>query len=225
MQAIIDTIAKVKLSRGSHETRAQGMCVMEVVAFVAGEWHSDRPDCACPVITQVAIYANDRYLPEIEQELTRRVLLLAGSVADREVTQQRLYTVLNYVLRDAMVNGVVPPAAKEIFASLPELTGPEQLPELQRVRDILVASGKTRLMLYVQPMRDICSTVRHNTADCAAIAAMRLLNLANAKPNMLALLDQLLAIGATQPATPTPAMKMRIGMLAADADTALAVCD
>lgn len=35
------------------------LCVMSLVALMAGERHSDRPDCACPVITAYAIKLND----------------------------------------------------------------------------------------------------------------------------------------------------------------------
>jgi hypothetical protein len=38
------------LAKGAHEDH-EAMCVMEAVAFVAGEPWSDYPECACPVIS------------------------------------------------------------------------------------------------------------------------------------------------------------------------------
>lgn len=37
------------LSEGSHDDIERGMCVMEAVAYVAGEPWGDAPQCACPV--------------------------------------------------------------------------------------------------------------------------------------------------------------------------------
>jgi hypothetical protein len=42
------------LSHGSHDRREDGMCLMEAVAFLAGERHSDRPVCACPVLSRLS---------------------------------------------------------------------------------------------------------------------------------------------------------------------------
>lgn len=46
-------IAEISLSSGSHEPPNGEFqaCVMEAVAYVAGEMWADRPACACPVIT------------------------------------------------------------------------------------------------------------------------------------------------------------------------------
>ena len=50
---------KSPLSSGSHKTRDQGMCAMEMVAYLAGEQHSDRPECTCPVLALYTIDIND----------------------------------------------------------------------------------------------------------------------------------------------------------------------
>ena len=38
------------LSSGAHDGPEDGMCVMEMVSFLAGEEWSDTPTCASPVI-------------------------------------------------------------------------------------------------------------------------------------------------------------------------------
>lgn len=48
-------LEKVTLREGAHGSREEGMCVMEAVAWFAGEPHSDSPDCASPIITKFAI--------------------------------------------------------------------------------------------------------------------------------------------------------------------------
>ena len=52
-------LENIKLSKGAHTTAEEGMCIMEAVAFFAKEPHSDRPACACPVLTEYMINLND----------------------------------------------------------------------------------------------------------------------------------------------------------------------
>ena len=40
------------LKHGSHRTREEGMCLLEAVAWIAGEPHRDDPVCACPVLAE-----------------------------------------------------------------------------------------------------------------------------------------------------------------------------
>jgi hypothetical protein len=47
------------LDAGSHRPGAGAYCAMELVAYVAGEAHSARPDCACPVIAAYTMRLND----------------------------------------------------------------------------------------------------------------------------------------------------------------------
>ena len=55
-----DRLAQIQtLSEGGHTSIDEGMCVMEAVAYVAGEPWSDAPQCACPVITRFMVGWND----------------------------------------------------------------------------------------------------------------------------------------------------------------------
>lgn len=54
---------------GSHMTREKGMCIMEAVAYVAGEPHSDMPECACPVLSKLFQGLNDYSLDESRGKL------------------------------------------------------------------------------------------------------------------------------------------------------------
>src|SRR5689334_12351161 len=53
-------LESISIKNGSHNSRERGMCVMEAVAYIAGEPHSDHPKCACPIITCFMIRLNDR---------------------------------------------------------------------------------------------------------------------------------------------------------------------
>ena len=52
-------IEDIYIDTGGHTTPEEGMCLMEAVAYVAGETHSWRPQCACPVLTEYAANLND----------------------------------------------------------------------------------------------------------------------------------------------------------------------
>ena len=50
----------ITLSTGSHRTRDDGMCMMEAAAMLAGEPHTDRPECVDPVIAAFCRAWQDR---------------------------------------------------------------------------------------------------------------------------------------------------------------------
>ncbi|MEZ5421018.1 MAG: hypothetical protein R2708_27265, partial [Vicinamibacterales bacterium] len=78
------------LSAGGHHGPDDGMCVMEAVAFVAGEPWSDHPACACPVIGAFLRAWNDG-LPDDERDRLLRPLIprLINTRSTRAVEQRR----------------------------------------------------------------------------------------------------------------------------------------
>ena len=38
----------IRLDKGAHSTPQDGVCVNELTAWIAGERHSDHPECASP---------------------------------------------------------------------------------------------------------------------------------------------------------------------------------
>lgn len=63
-----NNLPPLKLSGGKHESIEQGTCFMELVAFMAGEPHSDHPKCACPLLTDFGIRINDHASDEDRQK-------------------------------------------------------------------------------------------------------------------------------------------------------------
>src|SRR4051794_41869424 len=58
-----------RLSAGRHVRAEQGRCAMEWVAHLAGEVHSDRPDCVSPVVGAFARSWNDALEETTRQRL------------------------------------------------------------------------------------------------------------------------------------------------------------
>ena len=87
-------------SRGSHSRRDEGMCIMEAVAYVAGEAHSDHPECACPVLTAFLINWNDSLKSDEERHrlLSQYVFRLPGTRADKTVERKRGMMALRWLV-------------------------------------------------------------------------------------------------------------------------------
>jgi hypothetical protein len=73
---------KYWLAGGSHETREEGMCAMEWVAYVAGEPHTDEPICVSPVLRRFAISLNDNWTDEQRQKLRPYLARCIGTAGD-----------------------------------------------------------------------------------------------------------------------------------------------
>ena len=90
------------LEVGKHEAD-HTFCVMEAVAYVAGERWSDHPGCASPVLTSFAMGLNDRLPTEQRQLLKPFVLRLVDTKASREVEQKRAFMAADWACRVALL--------------------------------------------------------------------------------------------------------------------------
>jgi NADH dehydrogenase/NADH:ubiquinone oxidoreductase subunit G len=75
-------LGDLRLAPGSHADRDQGVCLMEAVAWFAGERHSDAPACVSPYLRQFGIALNDRADDARRQLLVRFVPLVVGTAGD-----------------------------------------------------------------------------------------------------------------------------------------------
>ena len=91
----------ISLHSGSHIDRTNGLCVMEAAAWMAGEPHSDRPQCVCPVIGAFMRSWNDA-LPSNEDR-DRLLKPLAKTIlntnATREIELTRAMLCVNWYIR------------------------------------------------------------------------------------------------------------------------------
>jgi hypothetical protein len=92
-------LADLVLLKGRHDAREKGVCVMEAVAWLAGEQHTDHPACACPVIATFARRLNDTVDDADRQRLREFIPQLVGSKATREVEIRRGFVAADYVVR------------------------------------------------------------------------------------------------------------------------------
>jgi hypothetical protein len=92
-------LESLKLLSGAHNSAEQGMCVMEAVAFVAGEEHSDHPQCASEVIGSFLRTWNDCLDDEGRQKLKPYIPRLVGTKASKDIEQQRGWLAADWYIR------------------------------------------------------------------------------------------------------------------------------
>ena len=124
--ALLDTIT---LDVGAHETFERGHCAMEVVAWLAGEPHTDRPACVCPVIGEFVRSWNDG-LPDDDRNRLLKPLLprLAGTAASADVQDRRAFLQVDWAVRvfaPAWLRRAELHDDADSLANLPELSDAE----------------------------------------------------------------------------------------------------
>lgn len=94
-----ERLAKVATLRGGSHHEQDAMCVMEAVAYVAGEEWSDHPQCACPIITNAAIRLNDSINWDAQRDALLRPLipLLIGTRSTPAIEKKRVDLALSRV--------------------------------------------------------------------------------------------------------------------------------
>jgi len=96
----IEWLKGVTLQKGNHEDLAAGACAMEAVAYIAGEPHSDRPDCACPVLSSFLRRWNDG-LPDADRAMLKPyIILLIGTKARMAVQIRRSSLAFDWLARE-----------------------------------------------------------------------------------------------------------------------------
>ena len=226
MDAVTQQFSRFPLDTGSHRGSDGALCVMECVAYVAGVPHTDHPKCACPVITELATHVNDTGAADVRAALASRILRLAGSRGDDEVTARRASFLLDFVLRTLLPQGLSrfgdggQAALAQAFSALNPVSTPADL--------------KAAVELFAQIPEEMTFGTRHLTdgAEISERLERALVALADKKyavaaftvtdlfidigvdVDYLSLLDSLLDIGGTPALDISPDVASRISALA-----------
>lgn len=84
----LDDFGPLSLSQGSHTSPSDGMCIMEMVSYLAGEPWSDTPGCSAPTLSSYSRVINDKAPQYVRDQLQTRVLQLIGTAdPDAEVAR------------------------------------------------------------------------------------------------------------------------------------------
>jgi hypothetical protein len=87
-----------RLSAGRHARAEQGRCAMEWVAHLAGETHTDRPECVSPVVGAFARSWNDALEEAARQRLRPYLGRMIGTAADG-LDEARAWSCADWLVR------------------------------------------------------------------------------------------------------------------------------
>ena len=91
----------IDLEHGCHASRKDGVCVMEAAAWIAGEKHSDSPQCVSPIISAFLRSWNDA-LPDNEMRnrlLKPLVPFIINSRASKAIEDKRAFMAVDWGVR------------------------------------------------------------------------------------------------------------------------------
>lgn len=184
-------IDDVPLRAGAHATRDDGMCAMEMVAWLAGEPHSDEPGCACPVIGALVRACNDA-MSDLQRNRYLRPLVpvLVGTRATAAVERAR-----GLVVVDALVRSLLPLRLRR-ERRVAEAKLLEELPAIVRLEDARAALRAVDHFVVRQPaVQWVLQRVVEGTPApryvAGAVQVARGLNDAAAWTAMVALIERL----------------------------------
>jgi hypothetical protein len=80
----------IVLEKGKHALPEEGMCLLEAVAFIAGEDFTDAPKCASPVLAEFGRTLNDLLPDDARQQLIPLIPKLIGTVNPEQDQQDGL---------------------------------------------------------------------------------------------------------------------------------------
>ena len=125
-----------RLKSGSTEPNDDGaMCVMEAVAYVAGEPWSDHPECACPVLTAFMVAWNDGLPSDAERNRLLMPLIprLVGTRGSEAIEARRANMAADWFIRvqtPAWLRLAGLTKHADLLASFPEITDFSKCPPL-----------------------------------------------------------------------------------------------
>ena len=130
-----EKIKKLSLKAGAHSPDST-FCILEAVAFVAGEPWSDHPACACPVIGAFLRSWNDSLRTDAERNRLLKPLIpdLVGSKSTKAVEERRALLCADWLVRvhtPAWLRLAGLTAHADALEALPEITAFAQVPSIR----------------------------------------------------------------------------------------------
>jgi hypothetical protein len=151
----------LRLDTGSHRSFTEGVCAMEAVAWLAGEGHTDAPQCASPVLTGFTISLNDRWDDEQRQKLVPFLPRMVGTRGDGQ-DEARSYLALDWLIRSYT------PAWLDLAGLTAEAA---ELRALRRIVDLAAAEAAGPVVRTAQRKAAAARAAAWDAARAAARAA------------------------------------------------------
>jgi hypothetical protein len=149
----------LSLKHGSHSPDST-FCVMEAVAFVAGEKWSDAPECACPVISAFLRSWNDALPTDADRDrLLKSLIPRLVNTRNKKLETKRSLMAADWLVR------VHTPAWLRLAGLIKQAESLEQLPEIISTKQAPSIRGP------IEAVRDDASAARAAAGVAASDAA------------------------------------------------------
>lgn len=130
----LQKILSLSLKAGAHSPDST-FCVMEAVAFVAGESWSDHPECACPVISAFLRSWNDGLPSDAERDrLLKPLIPKLVNTKNKKLEERRSLMAADWLVRvhtPAWLRLAGLTSRAENLEQLPEIISMEQVPSIK----------------------------------------------------------------------------------------------
>jgi hypothetical protein len=155
----------ITLGVGAHGRREDGVCAMEAVAWIAGEPHSDSPQCASPAIAAFMRSWNDTLPNEDRDRLLKPYLVrLIGSRGTAAAEERRGWLAMDWLIR------TFAPAWLSLAHDLsPHAEALRNLPEI--ANSAAVALAKDPIAAAYSAADSAAYSAAYSAADWAAYSA------------------------------------------------------
>ena len=164
------------LKSGAHSDPDAGMCVMEAVAFIAGEPFSDHPQCASPIIGAFLRSWNDSLPDADRQQLKQYIPRLVGTRSTPEVEDARGWMCLDWLVRTytpawLRLAGLTEQATR--LTDLPEFRAGMDVPSIRPTIDAVREDARAAWAAAWDAARDAARAAARDAARDAAWAVAR----------------------------------------------------
>ena len=169
----------LELKAGGHAPGSGEMCVMEAVAFVAGESWSDHPACASKVIGAFMRSWNDSLDDTGRQLLKPYVTRLVGTAGDDALEARRAWMATDWLVRvqtPAWLRLAGLTEQAERLAALPELVGGDQVPSIKPALEAARSDAAAAWAAAWDAARDAARAALAPTVEELQISAHQLLD-------------------------------------------------
>ena len=187
---------KLVLLKGAHAEASNQMCIMEAVAYMAGEPWSDSPQCASTVLSIFLRSYNDAVSDEIRKTLKPFIPRLIGTKASRAVEERRSLAAADWLVRVYMPAWLrladLTEQARSL-ESLPEITAMSQLPSIRPAIDSVRKDASAAWAAASRAAGDAASRAAWDAASHAAGEKLRP-TVSTLQATVPALIEKMLAI-------------------------------
>ncbi len=145
---------------------------MEMVAWLAGEAHSDQPDCASPVLAALVRAINDRLASDSERERLLRPLvpILVNTRSDSGTERARALAIVDFVLR-RLEAGPVGPQQRDAALWLLKRATSHDAPQAWIAGAVHVLAKPEDLILLVEQVQAIAQVSGTSSRSARANAS------------------------------------------------------